>query len=436
MITSMRYRHFFQYPFVIFALLLSHAIPVLTSCSHSIPAHVIAVVKVEAGAYDRFDTPVYLNIDPITHIADYELVLYEVIGDVTVRVPSQIIFQAGRHLTWQLSGQTDAGSIREYQLTRVDMRQNNDNNLLSDKRVDKDNGQYVIYLNNKPVLQYNAATVYPIGELDESLKRSGFIHPLYAPNGAVLTTIQPPDHPHHYGIWNPWTKTSFMGEEIDFWNLRKREGTVRHQGVIGSFSGDVLAGLRVLHQHVAWPDTDKEVVAINEQQTMLVFPLGNGMSMIDFSFILNPVHDITLEEHRYGGFGFRATTQWNTANTDFVTSEGFDRDRADGERARWYQAGGDLPEGYASVLAMGHPSNFNHPEPLRVWPSDANAGQGDLFVNFCPIRNTDWVLSPGQSYLLRYRMIVFPGQMDEHRADALWLDYANPPKINWNLNKQ
>ena len=40
------------------------------------------------------------------------------------------------------------------------------------------------------------------------------------PHGQVLTRIQPPDHYHHYGIWNPWTHTLFENDTVDFWNIK------------------------------------------------------------------------------------------------------------------------------------------------------------------------------------------------------------------------
>lgn len=75
---------------------------------------------------------------------------------------------------------------------------------------------------NTKLLKYQFNTVYPPAGIDTNFKRSGFIHPLYTPHGQVLTSIQPPDHYHHYGIWNPWTHTVFEKDTIDFWNLKKK----------------------------------------------------------------------------------------------------------------------------------------------------------------------------------------------------------------------
>ena len=84
-----------------------------------------------------------------------------------------------------------------------------------------------IFSGDQPLLTYQFRTIYPPNGIDTNYKRSGFIHPLYAPHGQVLTNIQPRDHYHHYGIWNPWTHTFFEGDTVDFWNIKGHQGTVR-----------------------------------------------------------------------------------------------------------------------------------------------------------------------------------------------------------------
>jgi len=58
----------------------------------------------------------------------------------------------------------------------------------------------------KPVMTYVHAEVFPPEGVDAKFRRSAFIHPLWSPEGEVLSRIQPPDHYHHYGIWNPFIR--------------------------------------------------------------------------------------------------------------------------------------------------------------------------------------------------------------------------------------
>src|SRR5690606_5760469 len=83
-----------------------------------------------------------------------------------------------------------------------------------------------------------------------SYQRSGFIHPVRTLKGEQLTRIQPADHYHHYGIWNPWTQTVFRGDTVDFWNLRKKEGTVRFARILDHEVEGRTASYTV--QHIMW----------------------------------------------------------------------------------------------------------------------------------------------------------------------------------------
>ena len=63
--------------------------------------------------------------------------------------------------------------------------------------------------NGKPVFVYNHGMILAKG-FPETMRRSSYLHPVYAPDGAVLTDDFNADHPHHRGIRGcgprlPWT---------------------------------------------------------------------------------------------------------------------------------------------------------------------------------------------------------------------------------------
>lgn len=87
-----------------------------------------------------------------------------------------------------------------------------------------DTGKTLDYkIGDKLLFSYNYTTVYPAPGVDSVYKRSGFIHPLKTLGGEVMTNCSPADHYHHFGLWYAWTKTTFEGNEIDFWNLTKNK---------------------------------------------------------------------------------------------------------------------------------------------------------------------------------------------------------------------
>ena len=303
--------------------------------------------------------------------------------------------------------------------------------------VSQDDQVTTIRKAGSPVLSYNHAEVMPPEGVDMRFRRSAFIHPLWSPAGEVLTRIQPPDHYHHYGIWNPWTRTTFNGHQVDFWNLGSGQGTVRFSGYLGTVQGPVYAGFKALHEHIAFLEPELEKVAINEVWDVRVWETGTkNITFVDFTATLNsPLPGgIMLDAYRYGGgLGFRATEIWHKDNCTVLTSEGKTRAEADGTNARWCIVEGEsgVREGRSGILFLSHPSNRMHPEPMRVWPLDANRGRGDMFFEFCPIRHVDWKLDPGRNYTLKYRMILFDGEITPGEAEKYWKSFASMPLVTF-----
>ncbi len=267
-------------------------------------------------------------------------------------------------------------------------------------------------------------------------RRSGFIHPLWSPEGNVLTRIQPPDHYHHYGIWNPWTKTHVEGREVDFWNLAKGQGRVQFAGILSTVSGAVYGGFKVRQEHLYYDDDKKGKTAINEALGVRAHACkidNQAVWIIDYICILSGALDspIELVNYRYGGgIGFRATEKWDKDNCTVLTSAGKTRKDADGSRARWCDVNGGVGESkYSGVLFLSHSANREHPEPMRVWPTNVVGGRGDMFFEFCPIRHKSWTLESQKEYVLRYRMIVYDGKFNPATAETLWKNYTQPPVI-------
>ena len=103
--------------------------------------------------------------------------------------------------------------------------------------------------------------------------------------------------------------------------------------------------------------------------------------------------------------------------------------QAGGSKARWCIVEGDVNGKTGGAVMMSYPLNYNHPEPLRIWPENANRNRGDMFANFSPTKDRDWLLTPGNMHVLRYRFIVFDGEFSEEKAEAAWHYFALPPLV-------
>ena len=384
----------------------------------------IAEISVHAGDILRTNTPASFNLkDELIKENQSFILKYNAEGSEK-EIYCQLEKGSPNRLWWIISDTLHPGKTRNYTLFAIPK---NSSNLVKSIKNKK---EVIISVQDKDVLQYNYTTVYPPKGIDTIYKRSGFIHPLWSPSGNVLTRIQPPDHYHHYGIWNPWTKTKYEGKEIDFWNLNKGEGTVEHKAFSSLTSGDVFGGFRAELDHIDMKAEEGTRVVLNEEWDVKVWGI-KGIWLWDFHSSLEcPSNSpFLIEEYRYAGFGYRALEEWTKNNSYVITSEGKTRKDADGSRGRWCNVYGELGTGHGGIVFMSYPENQSHPEPLRIWPENANGNRGDMFFNFCPTKESDWELKPGKSYTLKYRMLVYNGNISPEEAERYWQDFAHPPTI-------
>ncbi len=334
-------------------------------------AQKIATLEVEfTTPLNGLSVPAKVNLDGVTFLSDTVLNLVEIQGNKRTPVSFQIENNGSRALHWMVNSENDKSRRRTYELVKDTPAKPGD---LIEGKVE--NGTLTIHSGEKNFLRYNFKTVYPPQGIDTAFKRSAFIHPLWTPSGKVLTRIQPPDHYHHYGIWNPWTHVLFEGDTVDFWNIKGRKGTVRFGHFVSATGGTVYSEYQALHEHVAFKNGN-EKVALNELQTVRVYRPENDQNnyIVDITIQLNcaSASPFLILEYRYAGLGWRATEKWKKENSEVLTSEGKTRKDADGTTARWTIIQGALDNDYGGAVMMSYPTNYNHPEPLRIWPEDSN----------------------------------------------------------------
>ncbi|MDR2774530.1 MAG: PmoA family protein [Tannerella sp.] len=389
-------------------------------------AQEIVVITVESGAFDRFETPVGLSLDPITFEPDSGLVLYELIRKTKVPLNFQIAqLPEGRMLSWIMTGKTVAGTVRKYSLEKGTSSQEK---II---RVTDKKDAVVLTSGKDKIMEYHYGVMLPPEGMAYEYRRSGFFHPLWSPSGETLTNIQPKDHPHHYGIWNPLTGTSFEGKDVNFQDLVKGEGTVRFKSFHSFVEGSVFGGFKALQEYAVFKH-GFEKIALNESIGVKVWNVTDEMNrkvwLWDFVSTLNCASDssLTVHKYRYGGLAFRATPEWNTKTATILTSEGRTRKDAENTTCRWIFCNGTAGGNLSGILFLGYPTNYNYPEPVRVWPESEN----EIFMNVCPFKTKPWQLDAGKDYTLRYRIAVYSGEMTADRAERYWQDFANPPAVS------
>jgi methane monooxygenase PmoA-like len=389
------------------------------------PAEVLEV-EVSAGAHDRKDTPVSVEVPG----GNGSMRLVEVVGGAERPAPAQLepsSAGSSSRAFWILAGETPAGKSRRFRLTFSADPNDPVPAGLSPELLDSGK-DLEVKLGGRSVLRYHYAKVPPPDPSIPAIQtRNAYLHPLWSPGGQVLTMDYPKNHLHHRGVWFPWVKTGFEGRHPDFWNLGDGTGTVEFEGLDRKIQGPVFAGFQVRQRHLDLkaPGGPKEV--LKERWTVRAYAAG-GEKAGYFLFDLDSDQDcagpspLELEEYRYGGLGFRGSWDWEGDNVRIFTSEGKGRLNGEGSTARWLDISGPVGGKWAGVTILGSPENFRAPQAVRVHPTEP-------FVNFAPVKTGAFEIAPGKTYRSRYRFYLHDDVLRADEAERVWLDYADPPKV-------
>ncbi|NJB84975.1 type 1 glutamine amidotransferase [Lewinella marina] len=386
---------------------------------------------VHSGPYARQQTLVCAEVDEAVGARHDALALYEVTGGSNRR-PVTVQWE-GNRLCWVLEGETPAGTQRRYALALAASGGGSTpaggiQATLADGRV------RFVAGDDRTLLTYQRDPAPVPAGVDPIFSRGGFLHPILSPAGDTLTRIQPSDHYHHYGVWNPWTHTEYQGRELDFWNLVRGHGTVTADGVDNLAGGPLTAGLTARHTYLMFPDSAVREGAkplLEEQLDLGVHSLDRNAYQVDYTTTQRNITDepFVVKAYRYQGIGFRARPDWDDATARLLTSGG--KNKADGNatRARWMMVDGPTNSGRSGILFLSHPDNYDAPQTIRIWPEGANGGKENVFLNFNPAQEVDFRLRPDGQYRLKYRMVVYNGTLDSAAAERYWQDFAHPPRV-------
>jgi hypothetical protein len=290
--------------------------------------------------------------------------------------------------------------------------------------ADLDGKHLVLRAGGKDVLRYNVGVVDPPAGIEPIFARSGYIHPVWTPSGLVISNDFPANHKHHHGIWMPWTKAEFEGRPVNFWEEGYGLGKIESTGVDEKVSGPVHGGFRAIHRFIDLKAPGGPKTALDETWEVKAYAV-EGPFLVDFTSIQHPAgkSPLVLKEYRYGGFGFRGSGEWEgKEGVEFLTSEG--KTRADGHatRARWCLLRGKVGGKPCAIGFLCHPGNFRFPQRMRIHDTEP-------FFNFTPCQVGDFVIEQGKPYVSRYRIVVADGMMEAAEMESLWLEYAEPPRV-------
>jgi hypothetical protein len=157
---------------------------------------------------------------------------------------------------------------------------------------------------DRPVLFYRTRPADPATEPG----RLNYVHPLYAPDGTILTEDRPADHPHQRGLFWSWHQVR-LGDRIvaDGWFMKGLTFVVKKTRFATDRTG---AGKLVLDVDWIVSSGPELVYVATETTTVRVQPLKKGARRIDVATVITPTVDgLSLggsdDAKGYGGFSMR-----------------------------------------------------------------------------------------------------------------------------------
>ncbi|HLJ57841.1 MAG TPA: DUF6807 family protein [Chthonomonadaceae bacterium] len=255
----------------------------------------------------------------------------------------------------------------------------------------------------RPVYVYNFGMTLAKG-FPESMRRAAYLHPVYAPDGTVLTDDFNPNHAHHRGIFWAWPEITVDGKKDDIWTVKGfQERFVRW------IAKEASADRARLAVENGWYDGDRKFV--KEQVEIVAHPADGNRQALDFTLSFEAVSDpVTIvgtpdQKKGFGGFAMRfATPDGGGSKTIITTDEGVSP--KDGVMARhsWAQISGIYHGKAAGARVEDDPTNPGYPRNGWLMRHELCC----LNVSYPGLEPL--VLQPGKPLILKYRVILFAGE--------------------------
>jgi hypothetical protein len=235
-----------------------------------------------------------------------------------------------------------------------------------------------------------------------------YIHPIVAPDGkGVITEFRPGHHLHQTGIF--WGlkrvngRDNFMNYKSDYWRF-----------VSATVTQD--KGDRVKWQTVYETIDSAGNTVMVETQNWTMRDFGSHY-ILDLEWQGVAKVDVVMGKFYVGGLFVRMP--WKKGyDGDIVNAAGQKNKEVEAQRAIWSDVGIVTPgrEDRAHMAIFDHPDNKAFPTP---WRYDSQLGLG-------PSRQImgDWGISKGNTEVIRYRILVYTGELDSKTLNQAWKKFV------------
>lgn len=254
----------------------------------------------------------------------------------------------------------------------------------------------------RPVFVYNYGMILKAGNPERS-RRSTYLHPVYLPDGTLITDDFNPDHPHHRGISWMWPVVVVDGQTYDLWTV----GDIRQKFVRWT-AREVTPRSAVLGMENGWYIGERKVVKENVE--IVAHPAGGHVRRLDFTLWFEaadgPVEIAGTPDQKkgFGGFCFRfAPRDGGRQKTTIRTDQGVAKEDGVMSVHPWAQIEGSFGGHRSGARIEDDPANPGFPNGWLM-----RHGFGFLNVSYPGLNSHK--LTPGRPLVLKYRVTLFAGE--------------------------
>ena len=268
-----------------------------------------------------------------------------------------------------------------------------------------------------------------------------FYAPLFGPGQIHFTRRWPwssegseqesKDHPHHRGMWFSHGSVNgldFWGESVKTAAPETRLARIVHESVLETAGGASEGTLRTRQKWIAPDDS----VPLHSEQTLRVYSRPGRQRMFDWEIrLIGGNAPVVFGDTKEGSAAIRIAETLRIKTPDkkagaghMLNSEG-DRDSAVwSKNAKWVNASGPVGEVSGGILFMEHPANtLGHRWHARDYGLFAHNPFANKGMVPSETSSGEFILAAGRDMLLRYRVVLYTGELDSGDAGKLFEDY-------------
>ncbi|MEO8027350.1 MAG: PmoA family protein [Bryobacteraceae bacterium] len=268
-----------------------------------------------------------------------------------------------------------------------------------------------------------------------------YLHPLKSAEGTVVTRGFPmeniagetKDHPHHRGVWlgygfingfNFWENESAYKETNKGTVVPSKPPKLKSDGKVGVITG-----------YYDWLNPEGSAI-MNETREM-TFYLHKTLRVIDFDVLFTAQTKVEWGDTKEGFFAIRIATELQEAKGTghMVNAQGQEGEKLIwGKPSEWVDYSGTVGKEKVGIAIFDHPSNLNFPtrwharayglfaaNPFGKAEFEGAKGGGR---GTSAVPASSYVMQPGQTLRLRYRIVVHPGDTKSADIAKLYADWT------------